>query len=1049
MTKKLINSLAFICMLVICQQAYSQKVNVTGTVVDSKTNLGIPGVSILVKGAKGGRPIGFTKSNGTFSVEAVPDSVLLFSDVRYEEMQQKVKQKNNDYTITMTVKDNPMKDVVVVGYQDKERQTFTGAATILTSKDIQDVPAANVVDLLQGKVAGLNVQNNNGTPGMMGTILLRGISNVDIQGGGADAYMNPTSPLFVIDGVPVDPNTDFQYGFQSAGPGISPLSLIPVEDIDKIEVLKDAQATSLYGSKGAYGVILITTKRGNSEVPIIRYSGKFFMSSLPIMQKVIAGKGERALRIQEVMQEDTSYANALDLINSSDMLADSLNPYYNNATNWQSIFYRTTYNETHNISASGGNQKFNYSINANYYDQSGVIVNTGYSRYALSMNAQYRPSDKLSFYAQINSGIGINSKGSGNSLFQTGVATAGMSSSLLPSPSLYIASNEALGAVEINDQNKTGNLTTNLSIQWQPIKGISASSNFSYSYNSGTENTFTPSQLNTGNSKVLGYNSISTSIYNRNSLSFVKTINKKHNFSMFFSDEINVSNSRTGQLNEQGTANDQLQGGLGYNWPGLSGSSGYSLSKSVGLSGDFSYNFMEKYVADFSYRLDGTSTNGPDASWTKNPSVGIRWNINKEKFMQNFKWLDYASLRGSWGRNIVPSGSVYDIYGQYQTDGLKYNNSSTISINMATVPNQYLVPSTTTQWNGGFDIGILNNRVSLSVDAYYKQADKLLRTKGIPTSSGFASIYTNETSIVDYGYEFTASFRPLSKDSKLQWTLSGNAAINHDLVAHLPDNARQLALEGGSTNQPTILRLGSNSLENLLYGYTGVYTSTNQVPVDPNTGLRYKVGGSNGTTGYFQAGDPIWVDVNGDYILDQNDLVIVGNFEPIITGGISSYLQYGPFSMNISASFTLKRDLLNDALANMFQDYSNPFSTGALVPITAYSTWQKAGQVAIYPNALDYTRSGTVNPFRYNQTLFLEDGSYLTINSITLAYNVNRKLTEKFGITSLRVYGTASNLYTFSTFNGPNAQMASSVGIVSQNLYPTTPNYTFGLDIQF
>src|SRR5690606_34660598 len=199
-----------------------------------------------------------------------------------------------------------------------------------------DVPTGDIMSLLQGKVAGLNIQNNVGSPGMRGSVVIRGISNINVTGSGDNAFLTPTAPLFVIDGVPLDENNNFEYGFDQAGPGISPLSLIPTEDVENIEVLKDGQATSLYGSRGAYGVILITTKRGKSKVPIIQYTTNFFMSTPPKLRNVIGGKDERLIRINQIMRNDTSYYNALDLVNRTTFLSDSLNPYYNNSTDWQS-----------------------------------------------------------------------------------------------------------------------------------------------------------------------------------------------------------------------------------------------------------------------------------------------------------------------------------------------------------------------------------------------------------------------------------------------------------------------------------------------------------------------------------------------------------------------------------------------------------------------------------------------------------------------------------------------------------------------------------------
>src|SRR5690606_34829909 len=294
---------------------------------------------------------------------------------------------------------------VTSGYQTKERALNTGSVVTISGKDIQGQPAGDVISLLQGRVAGLNIQNNTGAPGMRGTVTIRGISNINVSGTGNESFLTPTSPLYVIDGVPVDDNTEFSYGFQQAGPGVSPASQIPPEDIEEVSVLKDAAATSLYGSRGAYGVILITTKRGKSKIPVVRYNGSAFASMVPKLRSVIGGREERMMRINQIMQFDTSYYHAVDMVNNTPFLSDSLNAYYNNSTDWQSYFYKPTTNHTHNLNISGGDVRFNYKAALGFFDEKGIQENTGYSRYNLNMNMIYNPVDRFRLESQLNNSI--------------------------------------------------------------------------------------------------------------------------------------------------------------------------------------------------------------------------------------------------------------------------------------------------------------------------------------------------------------------------------------------------------------------------------------------------------------------------------------------------------------------------------------------------------------------------------------------------------------------------------------------------------------------
>ncbi|MBB2150036.1 SusC/RagA family TonB-linked outer membrane protein [Pedobacter gandavensis] len=1037
-------SALLLCCISTATIAQQKKVLIQGTVIDKKEKVSIPGVNIL-----SGTPlasVGMTNEKGEFSVSVLPDAKLVFSYVGYTTVTQKLDGKTK-LTIFMNTSASYLNETVVVGYQTKSKILSTGSSVVITGKQIQDVPAGNAMELLQGKVAGLNIQNNNGMPGMRGSINIRGLSNINVSGAGDNAFLTPTSPLFVIDGVPIDDNSSYEYGFQQAGPGISPVSLIPTEDIERIEVLKDAQATSLYGSKGAYGVILITTKRGNSKIPIVSYTSKFFMNTVPQLRKVIGGRDERMMRIDQILRYDTSYYHGLGMINNSAMLSDSLNAYWNNSTDWQSYFYRQTFNQSHNVDISGGDQLFNYKVNVGSYAENGILENTGFTRYNLNMNMQYQPSPRFKLFASINNALGKNSVGSGNGLLQTGVATGGSSSSLLPAPSQFSAVNDLLASLKTQNDNKTVNTVTTLDIQYEFIKGLRASTNFSYNFNTATEDTFRPSSLsNGGGGQSTYFNERRSTVYNRNMLSYFKTLNDKHNFTAYVFNEINMNKAKADKVRLVSNVSDYIQGPYGYGFYNSRGGTldNFADARSVAFAGAFTYNYDQKYVIDLTYRVDGTSTNGPDAGYSKNPSIGLRWNFFKENLFKDFNWLDYASLKASYGKNINPNGSIYDVYGKYLS-GPAYNNNTTVSLDKGVIPNTGLLPTTTMQLNAGFEMGIYKDRLSFTFDTYYKQVDNILRSKAVANINSFGSISTNETSLVNYGYEFSMRGRPLSEGSKVNWTLSFNGAINKDVLTHLPNGDRELIYDDG--RQLILYRLGMNSLSNVLYNTKGVYATSGAVPVDPLTGLRYRTAGGN--PAYFQAGDPYFTDLNGDYILDNNDLVVVGNSQPRFVGGLGSFAQYKGFSLNMNFSFTLGRDIINNALADRLQNFSNPTAPGAMVPLNEYNSWQNPGDIADFPNGLDFTRQARVQPFRYNQTLFQEDGSYLKLNDVTLSYNLNRKFTQRYGMNSLRIYGTAKNLHTFSNYSGPNPENVSALGRDTSGGYPNSRSYTLGLSVQF
>ncbi|MBB2148192.1 SusC/RagA family TonB-linked outer membrane protein [Pedobacter gandavensis] len=1048
-------TIAFLLILGFQQVAQAQqKINVKGIVYDGDSKLKGPiaGASVILAG----KAIGQSDGNGHYSVTVNSNAELTFRYIGYKPATVKV---NNRTTINVTLiedDNNALKEVTITsGYQTKTKTLSTGSAVTISGKELQGQPAGDVMSLLQGKVAGLNIQNSTGAPGFRGSVTIRGISNVNISGDGNSSFLSPTSPLYVIDGVPVDDNTDYSYGFQQAGPGVSPASQIPPEEIENITVLKDAAATALYGSRGAYGVILITTKRGNSKVPVIRYNGSAFVSTVPQLRAVIGGKGERLLRIDQILRYDTSRYTAIDLVNNTPFLADSLNAYYNNSTDWQSYFYRATFNQTHNLNISGGDVGFNYKVAVGVFDEKGIQQGTGYSRYNLNMNMGYSPTRKFKLEAQLNNSIQKQQTGSGNGLQNSGVATGGSSSSLLPSPSLYSSVNSVLGALRTDNDNKILNTTATINAEYEILKNLRVASYLNYTGVSSTKDNFSPAILNANQSQYYTYNDRATTLYNRNQFSYVYSLQEKnedaHNFSLFAFSELRSSFFKADAMLNQKGVNDQLRGPLtnmtNYT-TSLGGTIGYTDLRTIAFAGAFSYNYKQKYVLDFNYRIDGLSTSGPNAGYKKNPSVSLKWNFNKEKFLESLKWLDYGDFRFSYGSNITPNGGIYDAYGKYY-GGSQYNNSQSVILDQALLPNLSLEPTKATTYNAGFDIGLLNNKFSLAFDTYYKQTDNILQSKQLSSSTSFKGISATEISNVNYGWEFQVTGRPLNTTSPFKLSLSATLAINREVLAQLPDGLREKIYDDASIlDQDTYYRLGLNSLSNYLYNTKGVYQTNGQVPVDPVTGLPYRVGGTN-ILNYFKAGDPIFTDLDGNYILNDNDKVIAGNSQPQITGGFTSLLQYKSWSLEINTSFTFQRDILNNSLAAQLLNFNKPTVLGNLVPLSQFNYWAAPGDVAKYGNPLDFIRSSIINPFRYSQTLFQEDGSYLKLNSVKVYYSLPQTFTKQYGMNRVSVNATASNLGFITRYSGPNPENVTALGRDYPGGYPLSKQFTLGLNIEF
>ncbi len=1037
------------------QFAYAQNQNLRGRVVDESNN-GIAGVTVV--NAATNRAITATDDNGNFGVSVAPNTALIFKAVGFNQRRVTVRANQTTLTVQMSSTQDQVEEVVVRGYVARKKENTTGSSFTLGEKDIRDVPTANLEQLMQGKVPGLNVQVNTGAPGFRGSTQIRGLSTLSTTGSGSESILMPTSPLYVIDGVPMDADRASEFGLQQQGPGISPLSLIPPEDVQSIEILKDAQATSLYGSQGAYGVIIITTKRGNSPVPRINYTHSTFLKTPPKLRETLGGNLERQIKIWQIINNARTQAE-IDRIMQTPMLADSLNAFFNNSTNWQSLYYQNTFNQNHNLSLDGGNEILSYKSNLGYYGETGVIKNTGFNRYSANLRMDYRPTKRFEFTGQVFAQLGKQNKGDGTGILQTGVSTGGMNSTLLPPPGFFSADNDYIAAIRTKNDNSSKLIRPYVEGKFEILPGLRLQSAMSYEFASNNEDKFTPAAAAGQFSEVYSFAGRESNLYNRNILNYTKDINEDHNIFINLFNEVR-HNQRQNTITKQArTPNDQFEGPLGFDGYFSRGGgvlSNFRNEKALSFALATTYSYKSKYILDLSYRLDGSSANGFKNLYTKNPAVGVRWNAHHEEWIKSLPWINLASLRFTWGVNVMPTSTLERIYGKYDISGL-YNQINGIGINYEFIPNPNLLPVTSMQYNLGVDLTFLNNKIEIIYDTYYKKVDNLLFESFLNNTSGFDKLHSNDAGLANYGHEIALNFRPLSVNSPFNWTLSINGAYNQDILLQLPSNFRGqfIKWDDQSDKLHMVNRVGTSALSNYLLQNIGVYATDADVPVDPATGLRYRT--SDGT--FFQAGDPIYVDRNGDYILDNRDYTRAGNTQPLWTGGVQNTLNYKNFQLSVYASYTAKRTILNYALAQRLSLYNNPYggnlvggqSNGAtaIVPIENLDIWMKDGDIAKYPYPYDFSRNGSVQPFRYDQTLWEENGSYFKINNIIFAYVFDRDMLRRFKLDRFRIYASMDNVYTFSSYSGPNPENVTSLGRDASNGYPVPRTYTLGFNLSF
>ncbi len=1040
------NIIAFTIFILLTSQAvFGQALQVKGKIVDESNN-GISSASII--NVTTGRALTASDPDGNFTISVNPNSVILFKAVGFAEKRVTIKPNQTSLTVQLGATDNTVEEVVVRGYVTRSKESSTGASTTLGQNDIRDVPAANLEQLMQGKVPGLNVQVNTGAPGFRGSTQIRGLSTLGTSGEGSQSVLMPTSPLYVIDGVPMDADRASEFGLQQQGPGISPLSMIPPEDVESIEILKDAQATSLYGSQGAYGVIIINTKRGNSEVPRISYVNNTFMKTPPKLRETLGGNLERRLKILQII-DNARFQSEIDEIMNNPMLADSLNSYFNNSTNWQDLYYQNTFNQSHNLTLDGGNQMLSYKSNLGYYTETGIIRNTGFKRYSANLRMDYKPSARFNFTGQVFANLGKQSKGDGTGILQTGVASGGMSSTLLPPPGFYNASADYIGAIRTKNDNSAKSIRPYMEAGFEIMPGWRINSALSYEFNSNNEDKFSPAASSGSFSEVYSYAGRRSQLYSRSSMTYAKSFAETHDIFFNLFNEVRHVQQLNTATRQRRTPNDQFEGPLGYD--------GY-FSRGGGVLNDFTderaasfafaanYMFKKRYVLDLTYRMDGSSINGFENLYTKNPSVGLKWNAHNEEWIKSLPWINQASLRTTWGVNVMPSSTLERVYGRYNISGL-YNQERGIGIDYNFIPNPSLKPVTSMQYNVGLDLNLFNNKITFVYDTYYKKVDNVLFESFLNNTSGFSRLYSNDAGIVNYGHEFAINIRPMPNSSPFNWILSVNGAYNKDLLLKLPASygGQYIKWDNSADRMHTVNRVGTSTFSNYMLINKGVYSRDEDVPVDPVTGLRYRT--ADGM--YFQAGDPIWEDLNGDYILDNRDYARIGSAQPNWTGGLQNTFEYKNFQLSFYASYTAGRTIINTALASRMRLMGYPFGNQAVVPLDAIDMWRKEGDVAKYPYAYDYSRLNSINPLRDDQSLWLENGAYFKINNIILAYTFNREFLSRFGLQRMRVFGSLDNVVTFSKYSGPNPENVSSLGRDMTDGYPVPRTYNVGLNLSF
>ncbi len=1063
--------MAFLFLSATCM---AQQRTISGVVRDAKNNL-LEGATISVKSIKKNT---ITKADGKFEL-TVPNgkTTLAISFVGYQTKSVTVPANENSVSITLNETSNQLNDVVIVGVQSQSKRKTTSAISTVLSKDIENLPAPSVDQLLQGRVAGLNVQIGSGEPGVAPTIVVRGNTRVNTNIGDnnvAQAHAL-SSPLYVIDGVPTNPE-DISNAFDVTGTNY--LAGININDIESVDVQKDAAATAAWGSRGANGVVYIKTKKGALGKPEFRVNMYGGVTQQPNLLQTATGAAERKEKLNIINQ----YAMPGQLASLPQILTDSLNPYFNNATDWQGLFYRTGSVQNVDATVSAANENVNYRISANYYDEKGIIEDFGFKRYSMRGNFDFKISSRLN--SQLIVSFAKNDRQRGRKYYGNSDDNTPVSGSSQPS-SFYLltgfdSSNFTGIYSKLRNKNINDYYNASFTLNYKVLPSLKYTFQGAANVSSTNRDYFQPSNIDEVAAKnpdadaQPSYAESDKGTYSTyfisNTLNFIKKIEAGkhvHNFAITGSQQFNADVSNNNVVSGYNVPSNNIQVVSGIPQSDLSGHSSYAADGLLSFIGQGQYDFDNKYLLYGSYRTDASSRFGTNTKWGYFPAGGIGWIVSEEKFMDKIKnVIPFLKLRGSYGISGNQSPDFYAPYNSYGIPGT-YNGSVAIQPSYTNgLTKNNLTWTKTEQKDFGVDAQLFNNRITLAFDVYEKLSKDDYYDFQLPFYTGFQSVNFNahDLWVSNRGMDITLSTHNLSPKSPLQWDMQITISHNKNAIAKLPNNNRTFVIDD-YYGVSRIFAVGQPIYEMFQLKYQGVYNNQSEIPFNPITGV--------GLT-YFKGnhkvvpGDPKWEDVNniGDVWPDEDngaaygDRVPTGDPNPKFTGGWVNNFSYKNFSLSVLSIFTWKRTIVNtffqQQISNIVGGYSssiNSFASYRLPDLSGINYWTPQKLKADPNYKADFP---SINPFgpSYYQYIpissqFNEDGSYFKVKSISLSYAFPQSIIQKLKIKGLSVYGTVDNVLTLKKGTIPNPELVDELGIYTGGLYPTPTEITLGADVQF
>lgn len=1015
---------------------------VSGVVSDSK-GLTLPGVSVTVKNTQVGAT---TDIDGKFTVSAAPNATLVVSFIGFATQEIAV---NDRKTIQVTLIDNMenLEEVVVIGYGTQKKSDVNGSVSTIKSTDIANIPQVSFDQMLQGKAAGVTVTNNSGQPG----------SSVSVKIRGASSLTGSNEPLYVIDGIPIsgDATNKSTHGTPIAGSNfsnqgsnaVSPLSMLNPNDIESMDILKDASATAIYGSRGANGVVIITTKSGK------KGAGKLTYDTFLSMQQ------QSNLLETMNLRQYAELQNALADVYIQDRRPEFANPaLLGSGTNWQKEIYQTAILKSHQLSFSGGKEGVNYYVSGGYTDQEGTVVGSGFKRYTFKTNIDAKVKDWLKIGANISGGI------TNENLTLNGQSNGIVSTSLLVAPDVAVRNldgsyagppvNESAisfinpVALALSRTNKLvrKNFMGNFYAEAKLFKGLEyrfeLGANTEFSDNKEFNPTFAWGSAVNENAILNVRNQDYYSVNVKNLLTYRKNFGN-HGFTILAGQEANEARWKGTALEARGFLSNSIQTISVSEADQILPTANYVGSQALySYFGRIIYDYDSRYSITASIRADGSSKFAEGNKWGYFRAASGSWKLSNEKFMEGTKkYIDNIRFKAGFGQT-----------GNQQIPNYLYGtvlNTSQTGLGTTFLHTNYSNPNlqweSSEQTNIGIDFTLFDSRLGATIEVYNKLSEKFLYqlpladyvTGGDSFYGGIASPYSNIGKMENKGIDITLTYST-KPGSNFSWNSTLVFSKYKNEVTEIQDGldlSRSIQLNDFTS------AIVTNTVEGrpmgLFYGhhYEGIYRTADQL-----------VGAPTYYGNAPQLGDAIYQDVNNDGEITVADLRFIGNPHPDFTYGFTNNFSYKGIDLSIFMQGSQGNDVMN--LTKRAGTLNANLYTNQLAEAIDFYTPQNTNASLPRPvNSLSH-------PNNKISDRYVEDGSYLRIQNVTLGYSLPKDVISKLRLTRLRIYGSVQNLHTFTKYSGYDPEVGSFnqdplFMNIDNGRYPTPRTFTMGLNVEF